>query len=688
MWEFINVLLLLAGVVLAVLSLKGVFRRRKLMGAFIFIALTFVLNLAIYIVPYIYSIVVAGKDTNAIYGVWECISNAVKHFFGEVTTSAVLDYAKDHSLYAFTFSTGAVLAMAAMISTALMFFRVKIRNYLRLSAALKAPDCDIVVGTGDAALTYARNNKNVVVMPYSSDACTDETELMEEGYAVIETSFSKRFLESHYLNTSTRYNFIIIDQNNKFINYINTFISYSDSAKERKNIYLYIETDNSAIDIMRREVLENNKYRRYITLFSRNELLARELAEKHPVTQYLPKEFMDEDTSVKADKKINVVIAGFGELNKEVYRQFVMNNQLVTYKNNEYCAFPLNYYIYDDNARFDIWDIEGVQNALIRLENEKDSYFPLPELPCNTQCIKEAPGGQAALKEITGIISDKDAFTYVIIDVGDVYKNIEIMSRLRFLAGDVTNYKIVLRCESGIMEGISDGICYGDIDTIFTHDVIVNESLSIIAKKVNEIYVKMSVDIPEDDPKYKDIVQEKSVKSWEESTYFNICSNIYSALNLRLKLHLLGLDYVSDGKGENYNLIEKKYIFGIKCENIDEYFSKSTRNAMLAQEHLRWNAYHLLSEWRPMKKENIVVSDSLCLPPKFTTKDSAHKYHACLTTYAGLGELSAYLARNATDTGKGKFTPMNYDYCANDEMLILSAGDILSEAGFSVVERH
>ena len=89
-----------------------------------------------------------------------------------------------------------------------------------------------------------------------------------------------------------------------------------------------------------------------------------------------------------------------------------------------------------------------------------------------------------------------------------------------------------------------------------------------------------------------------------------------------------------------------------------------------------------------MKKEKIVVTDSGCVPPKFCTKDVVHKNHACLTTYSGLGELSSYLARNATDSGNGTYTPMNYDYCANDEMLIMSAGDILAETGFSVIERH
>ena len=89
-----------------------------------------------------------------------------------------------------------------------------------------------------------------------------------------------------------------------------------------------------------------------------------------------------------------------------------------------------------------------------------------------------------------------------------------------------------------------------------------------------------------------------------------------------------------------------------------------------------------------MKKEKIIVTDSLCVPPKFNTKDAVHKPHACLTTYAGLGELSSYLAQNATDIGKCNYTPMNYDYCANDEMLIMSAGDILAETGFSVIERQ
>lgn len=685
MWEFIDVLMLLAGIALAVCAMCGVFKRRKLMGTFIFIGLTFVLNFALYLVPYIYSRTVMGAEGMAVYDVWECLSSAVRHFVGEVSTANIKAFAADFPLFTVTFSVGTVLAMAAMISTALLFFKVKIRNHFRLVSSLGKNSCDIVVGTGTAALSYARNNKNVVVMADLGSNSDAQTELMEEGYTVFDGNFSRKLLEGNYFNSSTRYNFIFIEQTEKVVDYINTFISFKDSSSENRNIYLYIETDESSIGVMRREVLERNKYRRFITLFSRNELLAMNLTEKHPVTECLPQDFFDEDTSVKPDKKINVVILGFGELNREVYKQFVMNNQFVTYSNGEYVTFPLNYYIYDENIDSDMWSIDGVKNSLEKLKANRELYFPLPELPCNTCCIRENPTSRTALEKIAGIIGEENSYTYVIIDVGDVYKNIEIMSGIRFMTGSDKNYKIILKCESGVMEGISDGICYGDIDSIFTHEVIVNESLSVIARKINEIYVKMGIDVLEDNPNYNDIVKEKSENSWNESSYFNIYSNIYSALNLRLKLHLIGLDYKADGKGQNPGLIKEKYTFGIKCKKIEEYFSKSKRNAMLAQEHIRWNTYHLMSEWNPLEKDKITVSNPDALPPKFTTKDTGRKRHACLTTYSGLGELSAYLARSASTDGK--YTPMNYDYCSNDEMLILSAGDILKETGFSVTEK-
>ena len=68
----------------------------------------------------------------------------------------------------------------------------------------------------------------------------------------------------------------------------------------------------------------------FIDTFSTNELLARTFIEANPVTEYLPKEYI-ENAAIKTGTEISVFVLGFGTLGQEVYRQSVLNNQLVTF---------------------------------------------------------------------------------------------------------------------------------------------------------------------------------------------------------------------------------------------------------------------------------------------------------------------------------------------------------------------
>ena len=181
---------------------------------------------------------------------------------------------------------------------------------------------------------------------------------------------------------------------------------------------------------------------------------------------------------------------------------------------------------------------------------------------------------------------------------------------------------------------------------------------------------------------YDALVEKQANESWINQSYFSMYSNIYSALSLRIKLNLLGLDYVADGKKENLELISQRYNEGLRKES---YFVRSRRNALLAQEHARWNAYHLLNEFMPLRKDDITyqVNDDKI---KFSIKDMDAKKHACLTTFKGLDELSIYLAKKASKILDKEVSKEEYDYYIYDEALIRSARELLEELGYSVKE--
>ena len=426
-------------------------------------------------------------------------------------------------------------------------------------------------------------------------------------------------------------------------------------------------------------IIEKNEMEAFVDTFSTSELLARTFIEANPVTKHLPKEYI-EDAAIKTGTEISVFVLGFGTLGQEVYRQSVLNNQLVTF-DGEYKVLPINYYLCDMGIDVTEWNIGGLPEVLGELNAAE--YFPLPELPFKTTVIDRTPASREVLTAIKKQVQKSNSYTLIIIDTDEDCRNIEIGAKLKTMLFGSENYHIFVRSEAAYTEDDELVTYFGNSEDVFNHDVIVNDSLSAMAKKLNEVYTAQYADAQERNrPDFTEYIQQKAEKDWQGLDYFTLYSNIYSAMNLRTKLNLLGLDYVKDGNGANTALIGERH--GHKGEyDYSEYFTPSVRNALIAQEHARWNAYHLLSEYLPLDKNGITLKSGDGKKVRFNVKNTAAKKHACLTTYNGLNDLSSYLAQKA---GNG-CTAADYDYYIYDEMLITSAEELLTSLGYSVIEK-
>ena len=264
----------------------------------------------------------------------------------------------------------------------------------------------------------------------------------------------------------------------------------------------------------------------------------------------------------------------------------------------------------------------------------------------------------------------------------DEFRDVELGVRIKTLLSKYNNYHVFVNgCEEYHVNE-EKLTYYGSTKTILSHNVIVNDELSIIARTVNKMYYQEKLIEYKEKENYNALVERQANESWINQSYFSMYSNIYSALSLRIKLNLLGLDYVADGKKENLELISQRYNEGLQKES---YFIRSKRNALLAHEHARWNAYHLLNEFMPLKKDDItyVVKDGKV---KFTIKDMEAKKHACLISFKGLDKLSIYLANQASKLLDKELSKEDYDYYIYDEALIRSAKGLLEELGYSVKE--
>ena len=677
MWNIISILILIIEAVLLLGFIVGKFQKRRINETALFIGVLIVVNYSLHLVPFLYSVLELGENSNVILGMLDCLGATIKLFVGEANIEAVSAFAEAFPHFSIAYTLGVVIALLTTISTAIETFRNSFVNGFRLAKALKKDNCDIVVGNSPKALHYAKTCNAVLLLDDSVDKETAK-ELIEEGYAVLRKGFTVQLLGSRQFNTTTRYNIICTDAE-KTLDYIDTFIAYKKAEISAKNIYLYVELEGEKAETVRRVIIEKNEMEAFIDTFSTSELLARTFIEANPVTKYLPNTYI-KDAAIKTATEISVFVLGFGTLGQEVYRQSVLNNQLVTF-DGEYKVLPINYYLCDTGIDATEWNIGGLPEALGELNTAE--YFPLPELPFKTNVIDRTPTSREVLTAIKKQVQKAKSYTLIIIDTDEDCRNIEIGAKLKTMLFGSENYHIFVRSEAAYTEDDELVTYFGNSEDVFNHDVIVNDSLSAMAKKLNEVYTAQYAGAEERNrPDFAEYIQQKAEKDWQGLDYFTLYSNIYSAMNLRTKLNLLGLDYIKDGNGANTTLITERH--GHKGEYAySEYFTPSVRNALIAQEHARWNAYHLLSEYLPLEKNGITIKSDDGKKVRFNVKNTAAKKHACLTTYNGLNDLSAYLTEKA---GNG-CTAADYDYYIYDEMLITSAKELLTSLGYSVIEK-
>lgn len=686
MWNLISVILLVAELILLGSFVVGKFRNRKLNETFVFLGLVFVINVSLYLVPYLYGIFVQGKEGNRVFELMNLMERSVKLFLGSMSTGDVAEFTLKVPVFTLTYLLGASLAVLTTVSTTLAAFRNSIRNGFRLAKRMKLSACDIVVGGGKKALQYAQDKENcVLLLPADTDKNTAAA-LMEKNYVLIRKGFTAAFLKGRILNDTTRYNLICLDDGGNALANIDIFLDYWKTEADKKNVYLYVELDKDKTETVRHEILESCGCEERVTTFCSNELLARTFAEENPVTRYLPEDFFDADTSIKPDRQIHVYFLGYGELSEEIHRQMVLNNQLVKFEDGQYRVHPVHYHIYDPGAPRDNWLLSGMEKTLRELEADVDAYFPLPEMPCVTEVCDHIPQYRDTLGRICRVAKQPESYSFFIVDTGDVYRNMETGRRLNTILDGHGAHHVFVRGDAAYTKNGGHTSYYGNFDTIFCHDVIVNDSLSAIAKALNEVYTAQYMAGRKNEPDFAEIVRAQAEADWNAMDYFTLYSNIHCAVNLRVKLNLLGLDYKREPGGQA-QLLHQRYARKADDYTYEEYFVRSKRNALLAQEHARWNAYHLLAEFVPMEKAAITVKAHKGDSVKFNTKNMTAKKHCCLTTFCGLDALGQHLAQLADgQTGK-KHTAEEYDVYVYDEMLLMSADALMAKLGFTIIER-
>ena len=686
MWHTISSILLAIEVFLLISHAIARLLHKKINETVLFVTSVFVANLALYLVPYCYKLIELQQYDNIIFELLACITGAIKLFAGDIKPEQVAAFTNVAPVYEYTYMVGALLAILATVSAAIDVFSGSLANALRLSKRLNAAACDIVVGNSPEAINYANNSENVVLL-LSDDVSRDAAvALIADKHVVLRRNFTDKFLRSRILGSKTKFN-IIIPMQDKYLEYMDTFIQYKQKGDKIKDISLYVEVDETKSHTIRREVVEKSGMEECIFTFSRQEILVHNLMENYPVTEFLPSDFVDQDASIKADKEINVYFLGFTELSQEIYRQSILNNQLVSFVDGEYKVKPINYYLWDKKIDTNEWSIDGLKHAMDKLAESRDKYFELPEMPYVAQVEDKTPYLRDNLEILVDRLHKPNTYNMVFVDTNNVYRNIDTASRITSMMDGHHNYHMFVCSDIYAANGVHTTY-YGDFSKIYSHNVVVNDALSMTAKAINAVYTERAAKEEEKArPDFKEYIAVKAEKSWNSMNYFTMTSNIYSAMNLRVKLNLLGLTYRVGDKAEECKLVAEKYGKENRDYGYEEYFVRSIRNSLLAQEHARWNAYHLLLEFMPMSIAQVKAKIDDKGEVSFVGKKMDAKRHSCLTTFKGLSQLDAYKAKMAKEMTGQDHKPCEYEVYKYDEMLIEVAGELLENLNCQVWEK-
>lgn len=583
------------------------------------------------------------------------------------TKDFILPICKAFPIYYVDFVLAIILAEGTFILSIASFFSQKIRNHLSVKRCIGG-GCDIVAGYSADALKYAENNQNCVMWVSGVDR-QRMSELFKLGIPVVDSPFeAERVLRKI---KSTEHNIIVFRDEN--YSYTKVIEAFTDIIKGGGKVRLHLEANQDEAKIIKEKFISeaDRLAAAHITCFSKYELIARRFVADYPITRFIPRSFYNQNCTVKNGKEINVAFIGFGKVNYQLFRMCTMQFQFACERGGKLASKPVRYHVFDSIN--EALHNEFFSRILYEYSEEfKDCDFPRPEKICDLEIHRCDVNSVDAKKKFKSLVS-KDSFTYFIISLERDLEDASYAQTIKRLLADEQNYRIFVRVKNNNGEKLNvenDSVIYfGDDDKIYTHETLVNDDLTELAQRLNLLYNNIAnppawlnavkkLPPEEQSGELMKILKQTDnrnlmLKKWAELPLIEQSSNLYHALNIPFKLHLLGFEMVKkngDIAGaiteDEYNL---RYVnSGRKSgySNYSFFFGTETSNVLAFIEHSRWNALYILYDYRQMKKRDMYIvertDESGNTVKTLPHKDAESKRHGCITSYYGLNDLITY----------------------------------------------
>ena len=641
--------------------------------------IVFLLNFIVYFIPVTYVMLEKNYELNILLQVIKNIIFSIQLFLFNVNFTEYFErLAGVYNIYSMVFTMEILLSLLVTVTTAINLLKDTVINAFKLINVNRSNNIDIVLGDNEIELNYAKTSSNAIV--WLSDASRSKVnDLIEEGYTVINKKLTVDVLKSKLFNKNKEYHFVAFndEKDDKFIKYIEIIKDYILTTGLR-NIYLHIEMRYEELETIRNEIISKNKIETNVIAFERYELISRKLFSDYPLTKFLPNDFILDNATINPNKKINIIMIGFGWVNKEIYRQSIFNNQYVKYEDNKFKPFLIDYHVFDlDNNKKDELLLDKIN---YKLNEINDSFTNLDPL-ANSYFYNYNFNSIEFIKKIKDLISDSSSYNIVYITLGNNYQNINLTSLLNRELYGLNNYHIFTRVTTTALvnQNNSDKVTYyGQKMDVLTKDVIVDEKLINSSKKINDVYNSLK----------------NKKRDWNELNFIEMYNQIYSMLNIRNKYNLLGFDYLPKEEITIEKIVTKEEFLNSYFEGnippLDEknlyeapsnYFDLTKRNVLIYQEHLRWSAFYLINGYYPLHKNEIKVVGK----NKIYRRDYDRKLHASLINYYALKDLEKYYYEIGNNSSYGSYDALldlYYYDCTTLEM----SYDILKEEGYEIIK--
>lgn len=591
---------------------------------------------------------VAVGEPPSVFSFIQAIVASYELFGADVSLDFVEGLLNSNVVFTIAYLIGVILSLLTFI----LFIFATVRFFFRNAFSQKkmlSEGCDILIGNSPENATYIQNYPNTLVWADESYSSDDKKQLFSDKVVHVNKPFCEKeliALLTKGLKKGKRFNLVALGNENDNLKYIAVFKKFLETTKT-ENCFLNVKLDYANYLTINDKILADTEHVAYINCFNKYELIARKFVETHPATRYLSSDFIDFDKAcVKEGVNLNVIFFGFGKISKAIFRNSVMNDQLPQINGKGIKPYLINYVAYDHLEKGD-----ENQNSHFydnRYTNAKDEmaegeYFPLPEKIFNFKFVNKDINHIDCFNEFKAQLFTQDKhFNSIIISYGNDADNINLGINLvsLFKQKGSDDYHVFVRVKTFREEykQFFDGdrvTFFGYDDFIINHDVLIDESLVAKATAVHTSYEN----------------KRSHIAKWTKSPAIKKMSNVYSGMNARLKLNLLGYDADWGESNENdLALLDEaiaKYSKGAPAEN-DKYenylFWKKdafcVANAIAYQEKLRWNAFYIMNGYAPMKKDDI----RLLADGSVYKDDDDKKLHGCITTVKGLDDYHRFIA--------------------------------------------